>query len=193
MNNFTAEFILILATALGLTLHAVLLFRSRKRASTNNRPVLLKARWLLLLAGATMVFMPAMDFFYSWFDFADTHYFRPLGWLGLLSGSAAILLYWRAYMDRLQLSRVNQLLDQGIFRHLRHPSHTALMLWAIALTLLLQNWLAGLAAILTFAVVYCTEVPEDEDSQLQQYGHLYLDYMDRTGGIVPHLPYRFRW
>jgi len=60
-----------------------------------------------------------------------------------------------------------------------------MLLWSLAQLLLLQNWLAGPVAALTFLLFYLLRVPLKEQRMLERHGFRYLDYMNRTGGLVP--------
>lgn len=188
MTDATSELILLLLIATGLGAHLLIVFRSKAfRRAHNSNHVSAGEIALLMLTGLTMIFIPVMDYFDSWFDYADYLFFDGSSWLGLVAGSMAILLYCRARTDWLKFHRNNELMNKGIYRFLRHPAYTAMLLWALAQLLLLQNWLGGPAAALTFIVVYLTRVPAAEDRQLHRFGHTYLDYMETTGGIFPRL------
>lgn len=187
MTDATSELILILLMVTGLCTHCLITLRFRARGRDQTSRFSLGETALLTLTGLTMIFVPVMDYFDSWFDYADYLFFDGSSWLGLVAGSMAILLYWQARMDRLNFYRSNELMRKGVYRFLRHPVYTAMLLWALAQLLLLQNWFGGPAAALTFVVVYLIRVPAEEDRQLHRFGHVYLDYMETTGGIFPRL------
>jgi len=52
---------------------------------------------------------------------------------------------------------------------------------------LLNNWIAGLAGIVTFLPVYLVRVPKEERLMVEQFGEEYQDYMQRVGGIIPKI------
>lgn len=79
------------------------------------------------------------------------------------------------------------LVTQGIYRHMRHPIYAAQWLWGIAQPLLLQNWIAGLAGLVSFLPVYLYRVPREEQMMLEHFGEEYRSYMGRTGRIIPRL------
>ena len=65
--------------------------------------------------------------------------------------------------------------------------YAAHWLWAIAQALLIANWLAGPAMLVTFGVLYLLRVPREERLLLEHFGEEYRSYMQRTGWIVPRL------
>jgi len=151
-------------------------------------------RWNLEIAALavitliTMVTLPIVDAAFAWIEFADLPYYDEAGWLGVLNGAFAVWLMFRAIHDyRAPRIQHEKLEHQGIYRYIRYPFYTALLVFALAQLLLSQNWLAGLAGLLTFSLVYGLRVPRDEEKGLERYGHRYLEYMSRTGDVLPRL------
>ncbi|AHY53462.1 Isoprenylcysteine carboxyl methyltransferase [Bradyrhizobium japonicum SEMIA 5079] len=76
-------------------------------------------------------------------------------------------------------------MTEGIYRRVRHPMYSAFWLWAIAQALLLPNWIAGLAGLVGFGVLFFGRVAREERMMLQTFGDSYRDYMARTGRVFP--------
>jgi len=53
--------------------------------------------------------------------------------------------------------------------------------------LLLQNWIAGPALLVTFAGLYLVRVRREEQMMLENFGEEYRLYMNRTGRVIPRL------
>lgn len=186
MTEDIAELILVLMTTASLLLY--LGIRAPARAPRPApRPLDVEQLILFSLIAVTMVVIPVLDNLGPWFEFADFMFLDEVAWFGLLSGAAAMWLFWRAQKDRARhrALRGDAVMDRGIYRYLRYPTYAAMLLWSLAQSLLLQNWLAGPAAALTFALVYALRVPLVERRRLERHGHRYLDYMERTGAILP--------
>jgi protein-S-isoprenylcysteine O-methyltransferase Ste14 len=133
-----------------------------------------------------MVTLPIIDATQAWVEFADVPYYSNAGWFGFFCGVCAVWLFFRAVKDyQMPHIPLEQLEHKGIYRYIRHPFYTALLVLAVAQLLLSQNWLAGLAGLITFALVYSLRVPRDEEKGLEEHGHHYLDYMSRTGELLP--------
>lgn len=184
MTENAAELIVVLMMIASLLLHGCdpRVTLSRRRGRDLEKVVL---RALVVVA---MVLVPLLDALVPWFEFADFVFLDEVAWLGLLLGSASVWLLWRAHRDgRPVVGDDGVLRAYGVYRYLRHPAYAAMLLWALAQLLLLQNWLAGPVAAVTFALVYLLRVPLEEQRHLEHHGHRYLDYMERTGGILPRL------
>lgn len=186
MTENAAELVLVLIVLVGLLVLKSPNLRTAHIPHSDVRPPDLEGSLLLGLIVATMVVMPVVDVLVPWLEFADFKFFGGAAWVGLALGCVAVWLFWRAEADQLRAERLSRIImEVGIYRHMRHPFYSAMLLWCLAQLLLLQNWLAGPAAAITFLVVYLLRVPRDEQLMLERFGHLYLDYMERTGELWP--------
>jgi len=144
---------------------------------------------LAIITMISMVSIPLIDATLSWIEFADLRYSDEIAWLGVVKGGLAIWLLYRAVRDySAPVNYQKKFVAKGIYRYIRYPFYSALLVLALAQLSLSQNWLAGVAGLMTFALVYCLRVPRQEEDGLEKYGHHYLDYMSQTGDIWPRLP-----
>jgi protein-S-isoprenylcysteine O-methyltransferase Ste14 len=65
--------------------------------------------------------------------------------------------------------------------------YAAIFLFALAQGLLLQNWLAGWAGLVTVALLYLVREPREERMMCEFFGDSYRDYIKRTGRLFPRL------
>jgi len=107
---------------------------------------------------------------------------------------AALWLFWRSHADlgrnwsyTLEVRKGHELITRGVYRTIRHPMYASIWLWCLAQGLLLSNWLAGWYALAAFAAMYFIRVPREEAMMREIFGQEYLDYMQRTGRILPRL------
>ncbi len=154
-----------------------------------------RAEWLLmLLVSAGMFVLPLVYLVTSWLDFAD---YRLPDWAGLggaAAFAAALWLLWRSHADlgrhwsvRLEIQQEHSLVTEGVYRYVRHPMYAAHFLWAIAQPLLLQNWIAGPAFLVTFLPMYLRRVSHEEQMMIGRFGDEYRSYAGRTGRLFPRL------
>ncbi len=150
---------------------------------------------ILDLMGFTgMQVLPLVYIFSGWPGSANYRLPAWAGWTGTLIMAGALWLLWRAHRDlasnwspNLELQKQHSLVTTGVYSRLRHPIYTAVWLWCIAQLLLIQNWIAGPAGLITFGLVYFTRLPREEKMMLDKFGGEYADYMKRVGGIFPRL------
>jgi protein-S-isoprenylcysteine O-methyltransferase Ste14 len=63
--------------------------------------------------------------------------------------------------------------------------YAGIFLFAVAQGLLLQNWLAGWAGLVTVAFLYLVRTPREEKMMCEFFGDSYRDCMKRTGRLFP--------
>ena len=148
---------------------------------------------LVSLAGVGLI-MPLFYLFTGWLNFADYQLPAVAGWVGTAVFIAALWLLWRSHVElglhwsaKLEIREGHSLVTSGVYKHIRHPMYAAHWLWAIAQALLLQNWLAGPALLVTFAGLYLVRVRREEQMMLENFGEEYRLYMNRTDRIIPRL------
>lgn len=182
---------------IGWACMAIIRIPARWRARTNRIVVDRKTaqeKSLLALLGVGMVVLPFVHIFTPWLKFANYKLRSWAGWTGTASFAVGLWLLWRAHADLgrnwsewLRLRQGHQLVTTGIYRHIRHPMYAFGWLLGIAQALLLQNWIAGLSGLVSFALLYFLRVPREEQMMLGQFGDEYQAYMNRTGRVIPRL------
>jgi protein-S-isoprenylcysteine O-methyltransferase Ste14 len=149
---------------------------------------------LLLLVFIGMVMLPWLYVVSPVLNFAD--YSLPI-WancLGVITFALALWLFWRSHYDlgknwspTLEIRENHTLISKGVYQTIRHPMYASVWLWCVAQALLLPNWIAGLAGIASFGIMYLLRIGNEEQMMLEQFGDEYKMYMQRTKRIVPYL------
>ncbi|MCA9289485.1 MAG: isoprenylcysteine carboxylmethyltransferase family protein [Phycisphaerales bacterium] len=152
-------------------------------------------RALLVVVGIGSLVLPLLYVFTPLLAFADVERPGALPWCGAGLMILALWLFWRSHADlgpnwsvSLEVRRDHTLVDRGVYRRVRHPMYASIWLFAIAQGLLLSNWLAGWAAVATFAPLYLVRVPREEAMMIERFGDAYRAYMRRTGRLWPRRP-----
>lgn len=146
----------------------------------------------------SMFLLPLIYSLTSWLNFADYRISRVAKTratgLGTLFLSAAVCLFWRSHRDlganwspSLEIGEEQTLVTQGVYGVIRHPMYASHLLWSIAQALLLHNWIAGLASIVSFIPMYLARIPQEERMMIDHFGDAYRAYIARTGSILPRL------
>lgn len=154
------------------------------------------ARELILLSvlGVGTLFLPLLYLFTPWLEFADYRLPTWAPWCGSVVMVAALWLFWRSHADlgenwsvTLEIRKGHQLVQDGVYRSIRHPMYAAIWLFSLAQGLLLRNWLAGWSALVLFILVYYARTPREEQMMCEFFGQDYRDYMQQTGRLLPRL------
>ncbi len=149
---------------------------------------------LLLIVGVGSLLLPILYLFTPWLAFADYRLPAFAPWCGTVIMVSALWLFYRSHADlgqnwsvTLELRKGHQLVRQGVYRSIRHPMYASILLWGLAQGLLLQNWLSGWSALVTFALLYFIRTPREERMMCEFFGREYRDYMRQTGRLFPRL------
>jgi protein-S-isoprenylcysteine O-methyltransferase Ste14 len=170
-------------------------FASRTRSNENvvNR-MDAREKVLLFIVVAGSLLLPFVYLFTPLFAFADYRLPAFLPWCGAAVMIAALWLFWRSHSDlglnwsiTLAVRKEHQLITRGVYRSIRHPMYASIWLWGLAQALMLENWLAGLSALVTFAPMYFLRTPAEEKMMSEFFGQEYRDYAARTGRLFPRI------
>jgi protein-S-isoprenylcysteine O-methyltransferase Ste14 len=156
-----------------------------KSHRTPLEAVLLTLAWLGFFIPLIWIASPV-------FSFAE----YPLRIVPLIAGIVAFViglwLFYRAHADlgtnwsiTLEVREKHRLITQGIYRRIRHPMYSGLLLYGLAHALVIPNWVAGSSNVVAFAVLYAFRVRAEEAMMLEQFGDEYREYMARTNRLIP--------
>ena len=147
--------------------------------------VLLTFAWLAFFAPLVWVAAPV-------FAFAD-YSLRPLSLLaGVVCLAVGLWLFARAHADlgtnwsiTLEVREEHQLVTHGIYRAVRHPMYSALLLYSIGQALVIPNWIAGPSYGVAMALLFAFRLGPEERMMLEAFGKDYEAYLERTKRLVP--------
>jgi protein-S-isoprenylcysteine O-methyltransferase Ste14 len=149
---------------------------------------------LLSIVAIGSLLLPVLYLFTPLLSFADYRLPAFVPWCGVVVMLAALWLFWRSHTDlgrnwsvSLELRKDHQLIRQGVYRSIRHPMYASIWLFSLAQAMLLENWLAGWSAVVTFAPLYFLRTPREERMMSETFGQEYDDYMARTGRLFPRI------
>ncbi|WFU51624.1 protein-S-isoprenylcysteine O-methyltransferase [Sinorhizobium terangae] len=114
--------------------------------------------------------------------------------VGALTFALAMWVFRRTHKElgrnwsiSLEIRDKHELICRGPYALVRHPMYTSFLLMGVGQAFLLSNWVAGLAGLVGFAVLFVLRVEKEERMMLEIFGSQYRDYMDRTKRIIPYL------
>ena len=148
---------------------------------------------LILLAIAWIAFfLPLIWIVTPVLAFAD----YPLRLMPFVAGTVCLLLglwlFYRSHADlgtnwsvTLEVREQHRLVTQGIYRRIRHPMYTALLLYSVGQALALPNYVAGPSYGVAMALLVALRIGPEERMMLEEFGKNYLEYMARTRRLVP--------
>ena len=167
--------------------------RNKANKIRNNQQGTLE-KTLLALVFLGMMVLPLLYIFSPWLSFANYTFPLPVQVLGLGLIIPALWLFYRSHKDlgknwsvSLEIREGHNIVDGGVYKHIRHPMYTAIWVWAIAQALLLNNYIAGLSGLVAFGLLYFFRVKKEEEMMKKEFGKDYEDYMEKTTRIIPFI------
>jgi protein-S-isoprenylcysteine O-methyltransferase Ste14 len=121
--------------------------------------------------------------------FAGANWVRPFGLIIFLAGLAirwiAILSLGRSFSVNVAIHSTQTVYKRGLYRWVRHPSYTGMLIIFFAIGLESRNWIS-LAIMLIFptlALLYRIHV--EEAALLGAFGEDYASYRTTTSRLIP--------
>jgi protein-S-isoprenylcysteine O-methyltransferase Ste14 len=192
MSTWIAKAVILAASAVMIAMRAPHGQRSRGIKILQDR----KGRQEVILLTLAMVgsLVPLIWVASPAFSFAE----YPLHPSRLVSGSVCFVvglwLFYRSHADlgtnwsiTLQIRDQHRLITHGVYRRVRHPMYTALLIYSIGQLLALPNWIAGPSSLFTFGILLAFRLPAEERMMREEFGADYVAYMAKTKRLVPGL------
>jgi protein-S-isoprenylcysteine O-methyltransferase Ste14 len=114
--------------------------------------------------------------------------------LGLLLYIFGLCLRWMAvytlgqlFTVDLNIAKQHQLQSSGVFKHIRHPSYSGLLLYYIGLGVVQANWLSLLVLICLPLSAVLYRIPLEEKMLNNRFGEAYKTYQKNTYKLLPYV------
>ncbi len=106
---------------------------------------------------------------------------------GLALRWAAILTLGTLFTVDVAIHSDHAVIDKGLYRFMRHPSYTGLLLAFLGFGVSFGNWLSIIALLVPIALAVVNRVAKEEKALLDFLGPAYGAYCARTKRFIPGL------
>ena len=176
---------------------SIIRYPHAKRNKTNKITTNKKGTLEKILLGSAffgMVILPLIYMATLLLSFANYDLPVSLQIIGLLLIVPMLWLFYRSHKDlgqnwsaTLEIREGHTIVDSGVYKYIRHPMYSAILLLVIIQALLLNNYIAGLSGLISFGFLYFFRVKKEEKMMLLEFGADYEKYMKRTQRIIPFI------
>lgn len=108
-----------------------------------------------------------------------------LFFFGLLVHWASIATLNRQWSAVVVIKPDHKLVDTGIYKYIRHPIYTALLLQILGFGLALSNWITILVLVIPNALGFAYRIYVEERALKEHFGEAYIDYAGKTSRLIP--------
>jgi protein-S-isoprenylcysteine O-methyltransferase Ste14 len=190
MNPWIAKAVVLVGTLAMIAIRAPHGERSRrvKVAKSHKTPLetgLLVLAWVGFFVPLIWVAAPA-------FSFAEYPLHTGPLVAGVMCFVIGLWLFYRSHTDlgtnwsiTLEVREQHRLITRGVYRRIRHPMYSALLLYSVGQALVIPNWVAGPANLSAFAVLLALRMRAEERMMADEFGAEYAEYSARTKRLVP--------
>lgn len=104
----------------------------------------------------------------------------------------AIIACWSRYLLgknwslSIQRKENHELIQNGIYKILRHPIYTGLLLLFIGNALIVGDY-RGLIAVIIVFISFWFKLLKEEKLLIETFGNQYIEYKNRTKALIPYL------
>lgn len=106
---------------------------------------------------------------------------------GIIVRSIAISQLGRFHTPNVAVRQGHQLIDSGLYRHVRHPSYLGALIAFFGFSVALGNWLGVAVVMIVTLCIYLFRIHEEETALEVAFGDDYRAYRRRTKRLIPGL------
>jgi protein-S-isoprenylcysteine O-methyltransferase len=99
----------------------------------------------------------------------------------------SILTLGRLFTVNVAIQRDHAIVQKGLYKYIRHPSYTGLLLAFLGLGMYYANWLSLAALMAPITLAVANRIAKEEAVLRTALGAAYSDYCARTKRLIPWL------
>lgn len=106
--------------------------------------------------------------------------------IGIALRFTAIAQLGRFHTPNVAVLADHEVMERGLYRHIRHPSYLGAMIAFCGFGLALGNWLSLVIVVVLNTAAYLVRIHEEEAALTAGLGERYASYCRRTARLIPH-------
>jgi protein-S-isoprenylcysteine O-methyltransferase len=177
--------IAILVFFLWLFLDALAVFRHKTGAAENRD----RSSLMVLMIGNMLTWPLGIALSYGSMGAMHSSRMQIAGLIvmavGIVLRSTAIAQLGRFHTPNVAIRSDHQLVENGLYRFVRHPSYLGALVAFFGLGLALGNWLSVTVIMGITPWIYLYRIHEEDSAMLVAFGDTYRAYCARTKRLIP--------
>jgi protein-S-isoprenylcysteine O-methyltransferase Ste14 len=168
-----------------------------ERVAADRQAIEREGWWYAVVRGigslALIAFLVLYGIYPSWMGGLLVPLPDWLRWTGAAVGAGSFVLYgWaqatlgKEWSPHLQMRQEHDLVTWGPYARIRHPIYLALIGFLLGIALVTANWFF-IGLLVVSVVVLALRIPKEEQMMIEDFGQAYVEYMARTGRLIPKL------
>ncbi|MCJ8288591.1 MAG: isoprenylcysteine carboxylmethyltransferase family protein [Crocinitomicaceae bacterium] len=120
--------------------------------------------------------------------------FNPSIYLGFLLAALGIFVRWysihslgRSFQVNVTIMKDQQLVTNGIYKRIRHPSYTGLLLYYLGLGLVMHNYISILILLIGPLFAVAMRIRKEEAFLADHFGEDYIAYSKSSSRLIPFI------
>jgi len=93
----------------------------------------------------------------------------------------------KQWSPNVQFNDDHSLIEKGIYKYIRHPIYTAILLEIVGFCIALSNWLSFLLIFIPNLLTFMYRIYVEEQALINVFGKKYLSYMRSTKRFIPKI------
>jgi len=166
----------------------MLLKRSKKKITKHRSDkgslILL---WVMITFCLTLGFTFANYRIWSMVNYIFASFGLVLVFIGFIVRWISILKLKNAFTVDVAIGKDQELITDGIYKKIRHPSYLGLLLILVGLSICMNSVISLLVIIIPMIVTVFYRISVEEKVLIEEFGEKYVNYMTRTKKLIPIL------
>ncbi len=114
---------------------------------------------------------------------------RPVSLFVLISGLvlrwSAVLSLGKSFSSNVAIHATQRVMKTGLYRWMRHPSYTGLLICIFAIGLHTRNWISFLIVMVPCTAALLYRIHVEEIALREHFGREYVEYSEVTKRLIP--------
>jgi protein-S-isoprenylcysteine O-methyltransferase Ste14 len=96
----------------------------------------------------------------------------------------AIVTLGRFFSVGIALQEQHQIVQKGLYRWIRHPTYTGLLIIFLGIGITFNNWLSLILIVVPITTLFIYRIKIEEDALSEELGTVYLGYRNKTNRLL---------